>query len=487
MTTSSYPRLSKSRFVAGCQCPKLLWWTVHEPDAPELEPDAALQDLFDQGTEVGALAREQFSGGKLIDLPHNDPERVPATLAAIAEGAPAIFEATFVEDGVFVAVDVLLREGDGWALIEVKSSTKVKDEHISDAAAQTHVVRKAGLDVRRVEIMHLNPEFRAPDEGDLFVREDVTADVEAFLPQVPALVAGMREMLAGPLPDTAIGLHCFEPRECPFIARCWPDDRDHIRNLAGYGPKKTVSAMENGVHRIAELPRTTKLNKTQRRQVLAIERGELIVEPGLEQALEELQADRLGFLDFETVARAVPVWDGLGPWRAATVQFSYHERRGQAVTHHDFLADGPEDPRPALVERMLEATQHADKVLMYTSFERTRIKELTEQVPKFAGDLRALNAKLVDMQPLVKNYVYHPDFRGSFSIKYVLNPLVPSLSYDDLEVAEGTVASVAIARLLFAPDDVPDPDALRRALLAYCERDTWAMVKLVERLEELAG
>ena len=142
-------RLSKSRFVAGWQCHKLLWWKVHEPDAEELRPDRVLQDLFDQGQQVGELAREQFPGGVLIDLPHTAvEERLAATQAALDAGAPAIFEASFLAGDVFVAVDVLERTEDGYTLIEVKSSTAVKDEHIPDAAVQAWVLREAGLAIR---------------------------------------------------------------------------------------------------------------------------------------------------------------------------------------------------------------------------------------------------------------------------------------------------------------------------------------------------
>src|SRR6266705_5963310 len=133
-------RLSKSRFTSGLQCHKKLWWEVHEPDAIELQPDKVLQDLFDQGRQVGELARTRYPGGVLIDLPHHArAERVAATQKALDAGAPAIFEATFIADGTFVAIDVLEKQKDGYRLTEVKSSTSQKDEHIPDVAVQARV------------------------------------------------------------------------------------------------------------------------------------------------------------------------------------------------------------------------------------------------------------------------------------------------------------------------------------------------------------
>ncbi len=482
--------LSKSRFVAGWQCHKLLWWKVHEPDAAELQPGKVLQDLFDQGRHVGEVARGRFPGGVLVDLPHYQrEERVAQTKEALEAGAPAIFEATFIADQTFVAIDVLERTDDGFRLIEVKSSTSQKDEHIPDCAVQTYVARQCGIDVRGAEVMHLNREHRNPDTNDLFARTDVTDPVETLQNDIPTKIAQQLEMLRGPQPNIPIGLHCFEPRECPFFKRCWPQDKDHISNLAGYGAKRTTAAMAKGIHRIQDLPEETKLNFTQQRQLKATRENRTIVEPTLGEELKAFDC-RLGFLDFETIMRAIPVWPDMKPWQQAAAQFSYHEVQPDGTyTHAGHLAEGPQDARPPLAEAMVRATAAADRVVMYTSFERTRIRELQKAVPDLATELEELEHKLIDLHPVIKNTVYHPEFNGSFSLKYILTPLVPDLTYDDLIIVDGMIASVEIARLLFVADKIPqhEKDRVRQDLLDYCERDTWAMVRLLERLRELAA
>lgn len=481
--------LSKSRFAAGVQCKKLLWWKVHEPDAVELQPDKVLQDRFDQGKQVGELARERFAGGVLIDLPHTAiADRLRLTQAALAAGAPAIFEASFHADHTFVAIDVLERREHGFRLTEVKSSSSLKDEHIPDAAIQTHVARQNGIDVRGVDIMHLNKECRFPDLGTLLQRTDVTALVDDLLPTIPAEIEAQLEVLTGPLPDVALGLHCFEPRECPFMARCWPQDAGHITKLYNVGPKKGCDYMLTGVHQIADLPPRQKLPDAAKRQIRSMKENRLIVEPSLAVALEPFQG-RLGFLDFETIARAVPVWPGMAPWEQAAAQFSYHETQPDGTTRHvGYLAEGSQDARPELARAMIAATAGAEKVLMYTSFERTQIRSLQRAVPEHADGLKALEGKLIDLHPVIRDHVYHPEFLGSFSLKYVLHPLVPELTYDDLVIVDGLVASVEIARLLFVAQKIApeERDRVRQDLLDYCERDTWAMVKLLERLRELA-
>jgi predicted RecB family nuclease len=494
-------RLSKSRFTAGKQCHKLLWWRVHEPLAVELQPDKVLQDRFDQGAQVGALARERFTGGVLIGhgrrhdgadrtSEERDNERLELTRQAIDDGARTIFEASFFADNTFVTCDILVRENDGWRMIEVKSSNSAKPEHLIDAAIQMHVLQRSGLNVVAVEVMHLDRECHFPDLTNLFERTVVTDDVIALLPSIPDEIEAQLAMLNGPLPDASIGLHCSEPYDCPFQERCWPKDRDHISNLYLIGRKtRCQQYMDAGIHRISEIPapKMKKLNVTAKRQIKSMTDQCLIVEPNLAQALEPFDV-RLGFLDFETISRAVPVWPDMTPWEQAAAQFSYHERNGDGTyTHAEFLAEGPDDTRQRLVQRMIEATARAEKVVMYSAFEKTQIRSLQGSVPALRPELIELEGKLIDLLPVLREHVYHPEFHGSFSIKRVLTPLVPELTYSDLVIVDGLVASVEIARLLFiagriSPEEVP---RVRKDLLEYCKRDTWAMVKLLENLREL--
>jgi predicted RecB family nuclease len=247
--------------------------------------------------------------------------------------------------------------------------------------------------------------------------------------------------------------------------------------------------MASGIHSIRDIPPGQKLPFAARRQIRAMKERRLVVEPTLAAELEPFQSP-LGYLDFETVGRAVPVWEGLAPWGPAVAQFSYHEERGDGEYHHvGWLAEGPGDPRRELAEAMLTATAGARRIVTYSAYEKTRIRDLQKLVPELAGPLEELLGKLVDLLPVVRNNVYHPDFQGSFSLKYVLTPLVPELSYSDLVIVDGRLASVEIARLLFVAHKIPvaERDRLRQDLLDYCERDTWATVCLMARLRELAS
>src|SRR6266699_1408559 len=246
----------------------------------------------------------------------------------------------------------------------------------------------------------------------------------------------------------------------------------------------------DGFATIYDLPSDLELSVIHARQVKAVRSGRMVVEATLRKALAQFVSP-LAFLDFETVSLAIPRWPGCRPWQQVPVQFSAHvEERGGGLVHHQWIADGPEDPRRALAEALVGVCAGARKVVAYhASFERECIKRLREAAPHLDKELERIERRLVDLLPVIRRHVYHPDFGGGFSIKRTLPALVSGLSYADLKVQDGEVATVELQRLMFQGAEMPAGEraALRAALLAYCERDTWAMVKLLEKLRSLVG
>jgi predicted RecB family nuclease len=445
---------------------------------------------MEQGQKVNELARSYVPGGTVVARAPELDERLERTRAAIASGAPAIYNAAFRTDGVFVEVDILAREGENFSLVEVKSTTSVKEEHIPDIAIQAHVARGAGVPVTRAELMHLNHDCRYPDLSDLFIREDVTAQVEDILPDIPRQVAEQRRIIGGANPGLSFGPQCFDARDCPFTDRCWPKvTRDHVLSLARVKLSKAYEWMQQGIHAIRDLPLDAGLPLVAQRQVRAVKQGAMIIGPGLADALAAFEAP-LAFLDFETVQPAIPVWDGCWPWQQIPVQFSCHVLAANgALQHHEWLAEGSGDHRDSLARAMIAACAAARTVVSYwATFEKTRIAELADALPELAADLLDINHRMLDLHPVVQNHLYHPDFLGSFSLKAVVPALIPDLAYDDLKVSEGGTASALLMRYLFEPGGFKEPEraTLRRDLLAYCERDTFVMVALLGRLHQLA-
>jgi hypothetical protein len=390
---------------------------------------------------------------------------------------------------VFVSVDILRRSKKEWQLIEVKSTSSVKEEHLPDVAVQLYVLRTAGLPVETVELMHLNRDCHFPDLSTLFVREDVTGQLDPYLDQVPGEIEAQRAMLGRGLPKVDIGPHCFDREECPFRARCWPKLARHNVFTLYYVPAKTQwQLFGEGVRDVTRVPATVKLKEITRRQCRAVRQKKMIVEDGLAQALSPFEAP-LAFLDFETISPAIPCWNGCTPYQQVPVQFSCHAQgAGGRVQHHEWLADGADDPRAALAKALIEACAGAKTIIAYNAgFERTVIEALAAALPRLATPLRGIAERLADLLPVVRDYVYHPDFLGSFSLKSVAPALLDGLAYDDLEIAQGGAAAQVLETLLLRAETFSQKEQgeLRTQLLAYCSRDTEVLVALWDKLRTI--
>jgi hypothetical protein len=481
--------LTKRDFLAGLQCHKQLWWRVHEPSALELVPDGPTRTRMETGRQVGVCAREYLPGGRLISFRHQaTAARIAATASAMAAGAPALYEATFASDGLIVHADILERANDGWTLIEVTSSLDVKERQVADAAIQAQVLRRSGVDVRRIEIMHLNRACRHPDLSNLFIREDVTGQVGLMHREFAAQVEAQLLMLQNPLPERTPSDHCSNPSRCPFWDRCWPPlPEHHVSTLYRSGGKVTCWEQQ-GWQTVFELPEDIQLNPIARRQVAAVRAGRIHIEATLAAALESFVAP-LAFLDFETVAPAIPRWPGCAPYTPVPVQVSCHFEDASGICHHsEWLADGPEDPRPEVARYLVEACGGARTIVAYNAgYEAECIRHLAGAVPQLEAELLSLELRLTDLLPVIREQVYHPAFGGSFSLKQVLPALVPGRQYHG-RIAEGKTARDELMEMLFGGRmDPQERSIIRESLLAYCKQDTWAMVQLLRRLRDLAG
>jgi len=469
-----------------------MWWTTHEPDAPELVPDPSARFVLDEGARVVEAARAGFPGGVFIDpSPDRVLERVEATRRALDRGEPAIFDATFAEDGIVLAVDILARTGRTYTLIEVRSSTSIEPHHLWDVALQAYVLRRAGVEVDAVEIMHLNGACRFPELDDLFVREAVSGRVRALFPQLSKLVAAQAATLEGPLPEVEVGRHCDQPLPCPFKNRCWPTlPRHSVETFHGLRRDKSAQLGAHGLALVDEVPASFPLNVIQQRQRRSVAAGELRVEGDLAGSLAPFQG-KVAYLDFETVAPAIPVWEGLGPWHHHPVQFSCHVASPDGgLDHVEWMAHGPGDSRAAMAEVLVEALEGVDAVVAYDApFEKKCLEVIAAAAaPEHASRLNAMASKLRDLLPVVRGHVYHPDFLGSFSLKSVAPALIPELNHQAMDVSMDHTASALLHRLLFLgePQDPPQREALRRSLLDYCAMETLALVRLKELLDGLA-
>ena len=485
--------LSKSRYQTGLNCRKALWLAVHEPDVADPVSEGQ-QARFEAGNLVGELARDRFRGGVMVEEGHTEQRAALArTRELLEQGVPVLYEAAFVHDGVLVRADVMFRDGDVWNLVEVKSSTKAKPEHVTDAAIQTYVAEGAGLTVGKAFVGHLDKTYVYPggayDLDALFALDDVTEAVRGYLPMIPTKVADLRVMLDGPCPADRIGKQCSSPYACGFFGHCheflpaFP-----VTELPYLSEKGLNLLLDDGLYGIPEVPLDhPALSSKQREAAAVIQSGEMLLLGDLAVTLERLVYP-VHCLDFETFKPALPLYPGTHAHQSVPFQWSDHVLHEDGdLEHREFLFEGDGDPRPHFLASLLAAVDSEGSVVVYSSYENSQLTALAEDFPQYREPIAAIQGRLFDLEKeVVKQHVRHPDFHAFTSIKYVGPALVADLSYGGLAIQNGDVAMLSYEAVAAKRVTGDERQRILDDLREYCGMDTLSLVKLLERFRELA-
>jgi hypothetical protein len=483
--------LSKTNFLRGLQCYRYLWTVVHEPKSIP-PPDAVTQFTFDQGHDVGALAKKLFPRG--IDIPTGDfSANIRIAGENMLSGRP-LFEAGILAGNIFCRPDILNPVGSGeWDIIEVKSSTGVKDVNIWDVAFQRLCCESLGMKIRTCNVARINNQYVRQGEIDpqqLFVVEDVTTRVneysEGLSGRVDEIVAVMRRQRC---PEVGIGPYCSDPYQCPLQPVCWAFLPEHSIFDLYYGGKKCFELFESGVTGIADIPEQYELNGRQQIQVNSVSDGrEHVDRQEIQSFLDSLQSP-VCYLDFETFGTAVPLIDGTRPYQSIPFQFSVHvvPDSGEGAVHYSYLADGPGDPRPALAARLKEVLGDSGSIVAYSAiFEKSVLKDLAQAFPQHRDWVDGLQDRIVDLlKPFSNFHYYHPGQKGSASLKNVM-PALTGISYDGLTINDGRMAAASYLAVTYGETTEEERKNVRQALEEYCGQDTGGMVEIIKRLISIA-
>jgi predicted RecB family nuclease len=484
-------RISKSKFVAGVQCLKRLYWQVHQPELAA-EPEAAVEAIMEQGQDVGLLAHQLFPGGVMVSGDDGLDEAIRTTRDLVADPKiSAIFEGTFEHGGVLVRVDILHRRRDGrWRLIEVKSSTDLKDHYLDDAAIQSRVVSRCGLKLASVCLAHVNRAYvfdgDSIDPRRFFRMRNLTSRVAKLQPKLTFQLRSEFRVLAMPTaPDLPPGKHCTDPVTCEFYDQCnLPRPDDHISYLPRVQPGAIEELVGMGIESILDIPGEYPLNERLRHACTSVQTGTPWYGPELGKELRALKYP-LYFMDFETVNPAIPRFEGMRPYQQIPFQWSVDvlDTPGAEPKHYEFLAPDTTDPRREFITSLCKVMGKTGSVVVYyQTFEEQRLAELATWFPEFAGRIDKIHRRLWDLLPVIRKHVYHPAFCGSYSLKDVLPALIPQMTYVGMQVAEGQGAGIAWESLVRGGLDQSEHEKIRNALLDYCGQDTLAMVRLVKAL-----
>lgn len=493
-------RLSKSRYIAGRQCPLQLWYRVYDPPVEGIDP------VFWEGAEE--TARGLFPGGQSGSAPGaaggSDIARTASLMAD--SGCPAIFEAAIAHDRLLAVVDVLQRRGESWDLIEVKTATRydpargsaASQPHISyDVAFQREVLRRAGVPVRNSWVYHLNPEYERHGELDLdalFRRRDVTGICEELAPQIQAEIEELLAMSGASAPVAEPGSRCRTPFECDFQDRCFARKPrhwifTHLNRLNHHhrrwlGEAGVESVLDLDTTNTARLPDAARRRHLRFRDVYATGRPHIGAE--LSDDLEPLGPPS-AYLDFETISPAIPRFDGTLPFQQLPFQYSLHVWAGEGdLRHFEFLAPTAGDPRLGLARHLVDSLAQfpTGPILAYNaSFERGCLDSLIRWSGAIdsglAESLIGVRDRIADLLPVVSANVIAAGFGGSYSMKAVAPAVLGEGSgYEDAEISDGLAAQRAFEDLAAGRIQGARVEQVRRALLAYCKLDTLNLHRL---------
>lgn len=484
--------LSKSKLIAYRQCPKRLWLEIHRP---ELRQDSsATQASFNVGFQVGDVAQQIYDPEKLgtvIDIKVEGFSAAFAKTKTLLESNQPIFEAGFSAGGALAFADVMLPVSiDGkqlWRMIEVKSSTSVKDYHRDDSAIQVFITKKAGVPLASISLAHIDSSWVYQGDGSyqgLLVEYDLTNEAFSRDEEVTGWIAGAQAIVIEPAePLRHTGRHCSEPFECGFLKYCQsqePQAEYPVRWLPRVQAKalKSFITQENVID-IRNIPDKLLTKQQQRVKSITLSNEVYFNARGAAADLAEFKLPAY-FLDFETIQFAVPIWKGTRPYQQITFQFSLHHISPEGIINHQsFLDLSGNDPSEAFAKKLIETCGTHGAVFVYNAgFEKARIRELADRFPELKLPLLAINKRVVDLLPIARQHYYHPNQHGSWSIKKVLPAVAPDLSYGDLEgVQDGGMAMTAFLEAISTTDQ-NRKSQIEQQLIKYCELDTYAMVRL---------
>ncbi len=485
--------LSKSKYCNAIQCKKMLWLDINKP---EMKEDVANQGVLDNGTEVGIVAKDLFGSHIDIEFNENLSLMLEDTKKALKNKEVVITEASFVYKNNFCSVDILKKKGNILEIYEVKSSTYLKDIYIDDISYQVYVLLSLGYKIGKAAIVHINSNYIRKGQlnlNKLFTIEDVTdivvenkTKVEKNIEEINTYLKQKKE------PKEDIGMQCKNPYECPFFGYCTRNlPENNVFKINGMRKSTMFNLYHKNIYTYEDLLKADiDLKAKQQIEFELLNKEDYINIPKIKSFLDTLSFP-LYFLDFETFQQLVPEYDGVKPFMKIPFQYSLHyiETEDGKLEHKEFLAPSGEDPRRFLALQLVKDIPVDVCVLAYNmSFEKSVIKDLANLYPDLKEHLMNIYSNIKDLMIPFKNRdYYNKDMHGSYSIKYVLPALFPddaSLNYHNLDlIHNGSEAMSSFANL--AKLEKNEQSKIRTNLLKYCELDTYAMVKIWEKLREV--
>jgi hypothetical protein len=487
--------ISKTDYVLWRACPKNAWLRIHKPDLYySTELTEYEQSIIDTGIKVELVARKLFPQGVLITGTKTEAQQ--NTLQCVASNTQTLFQAVFQREQCLAAIDVLqFHPGTGaCSILEIKSSTEVKAEHLYDLAFQVVLLRQHGTPVIQASIIHLTSSYMrqgALDIQQLFTVVDVTTKIDQISGDVINEIQEARAYLLNEAEPVGACSCIYKARSkhCTTFQYSNPDVPSYgVHDIAriGSSPKKLKELVEAGVLALDQIPSDIKLTGVQSTQLRAQRTGETVVEKeAIAKELGDL-AFPLYFIDYETLCSALPLFANYFPYDQVPLQYSVHivGSLGEEPIHKDFLHHGLEEPSTSFLSSLQQHVGPFGAIIVWNKGFESHVNDcIARRLPAAKDYVVEFNDRLYDLKDIfAKQYFVHKGLCGKTSIKNVLPVLTPHLSYSSLDIHDGGMASLAWSKLLSSQLNDEERTLLYGQLREYCALDSYGMYAIWQAL-----
>lgn len=486
--------LSKSDFMLFMKHKAWLYLKKNNPDLLPAVTDS-LQSIFDKGLEFENLVENTFKNPVKIGFSKNSQSyfsMVPRTLRALNSGAQTVLQGRLEAGNLTCIFDVVEKNSNnGFNLIEIKSSTKVKNDHIIDLAFQKIVIESCGFKVSALFVIYVNNEYvrnGSIEASSIIKKEDVTDAVLKIETYVKEKIAEALNVCASAI-SPSLSPRFASPEYFSDWLKIYEtlhpfQDKYSVFKLTRLNPELIGALEDKNIELISQITNDINLNNKQISQLKATIDGPTINIKEIKNFISEFKYP-LYFLDYETFSSIIPPYNNTKPGQNIPFQYSLHilYENGQLI-HKQYLHSESSDPRPWLLKKLQkDINQSGSVVSWYKLFETSRNTEMGEAFSDYKEFLEDLNLRMIDLIiPFQNDWYTHKDFFGSASIKKVLPVIAPGISYNALEIKEGESASREWFHIFIQNKNSFKKESVLENLKKYCFTDTLAMVEIYKHL-----
>ena len=509
MTTKIY-NLDKTNIKDGVQCIKKLWFNFHEPI--KIRDNAE----FHKGDRFGLIVRKNYGNGLDLSDNFNIKDVVSKTKEALkSKNTNVIYEGAFIFENTLVRTDVLIKNKDGWDLLEAKATTKIeekknvlKTEYLLDLSIQTFILKKCGVNLKKIKLIYINKEFIYNGDNkysDLTLEEIVTDEMPLKEKEVPNYIKLLEPLInkKNSSPNIEMGSHCKKPHKCSYENNC--KDLLPKIDIVPYTILPYVS-VDKKITEYFKNKKSKDLQDVPEELLFKNRKGyaenfyKIIKEahkknkPWFSENLKNIFKDYTWpyyFIDFETAMQGVPIIKGTQPSYPLPFQWSVHKwdsikEEIQLKEAKSFLDFEDQNIERNFIESLLDATANKGTVFAHSAsveisvlqklLKKENLKDLSDKIIKLIN-------RVVDTKKIVTENFYSPLMNGSSSIKEVVKSIPGDIVYDkDDSIAGGADAMLAWFIYTDPKTSKEEKKKLKENLIKYCSKDTFAIYHLIKYL-----